>query len=235
MLGQIAKANHSVLSKLRLSKQHDLSIPVQSNISLDRFAMMGAQDPDIASEIYNALWSELTAPSQSGEGLNRPPVIFTIDSIAHVMRDSAYMNPDVEPIHAHDLAIVNHFFKLLSGKEPLSNGGIVLATDSGSNRPGVPGFDHAVARNAALAQKKDTPQWDPWVKVDQRTIDILNGVDVWQIKGLSREEARSIMEYYAKSGMLRQTVNDNLVGEKWTLSGGGIIGELEKGTVKTRI
>ncbi|THW15356.1 hypothetical protein D6D17_04230 [Aureobasidium pullulans] len=235
MLGQIAKANHSVLSKLRLSKQHDLSIPVQSNISLDRFAMMGAQDPDIASEIYNALWSELTAPSQSGEGLKRPPVIFTIDSIAHVMRDSAYMNPDVEPIHAHDLAIVNHFFKLLSGKETLSNGGIVLATDSGSNRPGVPGFDHAVARNAALAQKKDAPQWDPWVKVDQRTIDVLNGVDVWQIKGLSREEARSIMEYYAKSGMLRQTVNDNLVGEKWTLSGGGIIGELEKGTVKTRI
>jgi small subunit ribosomal protein S29 len=35
--------------------------------------------------------------------------------------------------------------------------------------------------------------------------------------------------------MLRQTVNDNLVAEKWTLSGGGIIGELEKGTVKTRI
>ncbi|KAH0359912.1 hypothetical protein KCU89_g19320, partial [Aureobasidium melanogenum] len=85
------------------------------------------------------------------------------------------------------------------------------------------------------AQKKEAPQWDPWVKVDQRSIDVLNGVDVWQIKGLSREEARNIMEYYAKSGMLRQTVNDNLVAEKWTLSGGGIIGELEKGTVKTRI
>jgi len=145
------------------------------------------------------------------------------------------MSPEVTPIHAHDLHIVNHFFGLLSGKATLPNGGMVLATDSGSNRPSIPGFDHAIARNAALAQGKQAPEWDPWVKVDQRAIDVLNGVDVWQIKGLSREEARSIMEYYAKSGMLRQIVNDNLVAEKWTLSGGGIIGELEKGTVKTRI
>ncbi|KAG9738483.1 hypothetical protein KCU84_g7156, partial [Aureobasidium melanogenum] len=235
LLGQIAKANHTVLSKLRLSRKHELSIPVQSNISLDRFAMMGAQDPEIACEIYNALWSELTAPSKDGEGLSRPPVVFTIDSVAHIMRDSAYMNADVQPIHAHDLAIVKHFFNLLSGKQTLPNGGMIFAADSGSNRPSIPGFDHAVARNAALAQKKEVPQWDPWVKVDQRSIDVLNGVDVWQIKGLSREEARSIMEYYAKSGMLRQTVNENLVAEKWTLSGGGIVGELEKGTVKTRI
>jgi len=88
LLGQLAKANHIVLSKLRLSKDHKLSIPVQSNISLDRFAMMGAADPEIACEIYNALWAELTSASQSGEGLARPPIVFTIDSIAHVMRDS---------------------------------------------------------------------------------------------------------------------------------------------------
>jgi small subunit ribosomal protein S29 len=235
MLSQIAKANHTVLSKMRLSKQYKLSVPVQSNISLDRLAMMGAQDPDIAWEIYETLWSELTAPSQEGQGLARPPVVFTVDSISHVMRNSAYLNVDVQPIHAHDLSIVSHFLKLLAAKKPLPNGGMVLGIDSASNRPGVPGFDFAVARNAAIAQNKTVPEWDPWAKVDQRSIDCMAGVDVWQIKGLSREEARSIMEYYAKSGMLRQIVNDNLVGEKWTLSGGGIIGELEKGTVRTRI
>ncbi|KAH0287795.1 hypothetical protein M436DRAFT_83595 [Aureobasidium namibiae CBS 147.97] len=235
LLSQIAKANHTVLSKLRLSLDHKFSIPIQSNISLDRFAMMGATDPELAPEIYTALWKELTAKSGTGEGMQRPPVVFTVDGVAHVMKESAYMSPDVTPIHAHDLSIVNHFFSLLNGKAKLPNGGMVLATDSGSNKPTIPGFEHAVARNAALAKGQQAPQWDPWVKVDQRTIDVLNGVDVWQIKGLSREEARSIMEYYAKSGMLRQTVNDTLVAEKWTLSGGGIIGELEKGTVKTRI
>jgi small subunit ribosomal protein S29 len=162
---------------MRLSRDHNLSIPIQSNISLDRFAMMGATDPEIACEVYNALWTELTSASQEGEGLARPPVVFTIDSIAHVMRDSAYMSPDVTPIHAHDLTIVNHFFRLLSGKATLPNGGMVLATDSGSNRPTIPGFDHAVARNAAIAKGQQAPQWDPWVKVDQRSIDVLNGVD----------------------------------------------------------
>ena len=235
LLSQIAKANHTVLSKLRLSLDHKLSIPVQSNISLDRFAMMGATDPELAPEIYAAFWKELTAKSGTGEGMKRPPVVFSVDGIAHVMKESAYMSADVTPIHAHDLSIVNHFFKLLSGKTALPNGGMVLATDSCSNKPTIPGFEHAIARNAALAKGQQAPSWDPWVKVDQRTIDVLKGVDVWQIKGLSREEARSIMEYYAKSGMLRQIVNDNLVAEKWTLSGGGIIGELEKGTVKTRI
>ncbi|KAI4767265.1 hypothetical protein E4T45_14374, partial [Aureobasidium sp. EXF-8846] len=193
LLGQLAKANHIVLSKLRLSQEHKLSIPIQSNISLDRLAMMGAADPEIACEIYNALWAELTFASKEGEGLARPPIVFTIDSIAHVMRDSAYMSPEVTPIHAHDLHIVNHFFRLLSGKATLPNGGMVLATDSGSNRPTIPGFEHALARNAAIAKGQQAPEWDPWVKVDQRTIDVLNGVDVWQIKGLSREEARSIM------------------------------------------
>ena len=136
---------------------------------------------------------------------------------------------------AHDLSLVNHFISLLSGKQPLPNGGLILAADSGSNRPTTPGFDHGIARSIAVSQERTPPVWDPWVKVDQRSIDCIEGVDVWEVKGLSRDEARSIMEYYAKSGMLRQTVNDSLVGEKWTLSGGGIIGELEKGTVRTRI
>lgn len=235
LLSQIAKANYPVLSKLRLSKEHNLPVPVQSNISLDRFAMMGAQDPDIACEVFAALWTELTSPSQSGEGLSRPPVVFTVDSIAHMMRETEYLDTEVKPIHAHNFTLVSHFLQLLANKHKLPNGALILAADSASNRPSLPGFDHAIARNAAQAAKLPLPKWNPWIQVDQRTIDCLDGVDVWQIKGLSREEARAMLEYYAKSGMVRQTVDDLFVGEKWTLSGGGIVGELEKASVRTRI
>ena len=61
------------------------------------------------------------------------------------------------------------------------------------------------------------------------------GIDVQRIKGLSKEEARGLMEYWAKSGILRQTVSEGLVGEKWTISGGGVIGELERGCLRMRI
>lgn len=228
LLGAIAKANHALLSSLQLSQKHDLPIPVQENISLSRFCELGARDPDIAWDFYQALWKELSAPG-------RPSVMYTLDAVNHVMAPTAYLNADTENVHAHDLAIVRHFMNFLSGKEKLANGGVILAADSNSNRPGVPAFDFALERNQATQEGREVQAWDPYVKVDKRVLDSLNGVDVWKLEGLSRDEAKGVMEYYAKSGMLRYTVNDRLIGEKWTLSGGGIIGALEKASVMLRV
>jgi small subunit ribosomal protein S29 len=52
---------------------------------------------------------------------------------------------------------------------------------------------------------------------------------------LSKAEAKGLMEYYAMSGVLRGSVTERFVSEKWSLSGGGIIGELESAAVRTRI
>ena len=59
--------------------------------------------------------------------------------------------------------------------------------------------------------------------------------NVIKVGGLSKEEARSIMEYYAESGMLRAKVDDGFVSEKWSLAGMGNIGELERASVRLRI
>ena len=262
----------------------------------------------------------MTSPTQSAE--RRPPLLFAFDGLAHAMRDSKYLDADVQPIHAHDLALVNHFVSFMSGKRKLNNGGMILGTDSQSNRPSVPAFDFAIERNAAIAdahpqiapplagqegqgtqiargqeaesaQKQqgskqtkqgpipDThksantglttrekaretaltksprkhpgqprppdprfptrqldrfpspqiPEWNPHVRVDQRVLAAMEGVSVREIRGLSREEARGIMEYYARSGMLRQRISEGFVQEKWTLAGGGIVGELERGSL----
>ncbi|GAB7349637.1 hypothetical protein MBLNU459_g0316t1 [Dothideomycetes sp. NU459] len=235
LLGAIAKANHALLSTLRLSKKHNLPIPVQENISLARFAELGARDPDIAWPFYQALMEELTTPSQQGEGLTRPPVLFTFDSINHVMANSAYLSADLEKVHAHDLALVRHFMSFFSGAKKLSNGGAILAADSSSNRTNNPTFDFTLSRNEALASGKNAPEWNAYVKADQNVLKAMDGVDVWEIKGLTKDEARGVMEYYARSGMLRHTVNDSLIAEKWTLSGGGIIGALERASVLMRV
>ncbi len=60
-------------------------------------------------------------------------------------------------------------------------------------------------------------------------------MEIQRLKGLSKDEARGLMEYWAKSGLVRQKVNETLVGEKWTLSGGGVVGELERATVRMKI
>ena len=80
-------------------------------------------------------------------------------------------------------------------------------------------------------------QKDPFAKYDERVLGVFDkgGVQVKRMGGLSKEEARGLMEYWALSGMVRQRVDDGFVGEKWTLSGGGCVGELERAVVRMRI
>ncbi|KAK5173336.1 uncharacterized protein LTR77_002017 [Saxophila tyrrhenica] len=236
LLSNIARANQKLLSSLQLSKQHRLPVPVQSNMSLSRFVELGAQDPDLAWPIWQALWSELTAPSQSQskEGLNRPPVLVTMDGVDQAMRNSAYLDSDVNPIHAHDLALPRDFVSLLSGQTSLPNGGMVLAATCDSNRASAPTLDHCLAHAYAVQNETEPPSWDPFVAKDAKVEAALEGVEALKLPGISKSEARGVMEYYAQSGLLRNTVTEGLVSEKWTLAGSGIIAELEKATVRAR-
>lgn len=73
---------------------------------------------------------------------------------------------------------------------------------------------------------------NPYLTYDQRVLDIFLSrpgiIQVQRLKGLSKTEARALMEYWAKSGVVRQTVDETLLSEKWALSGGGVVGELER-------
>ncbi|KAK5137571.1 hypothetical protein LTR08_007866 [Meristemomyces frigidus] len=306
LLGNIAKANRGLLSNMRLAGQHQLPVPLPPNCSLLRLVELGANDADLAWPVWQALWTELTTPSQpEQEGLQRPPLFVGMDGVDFIMRDSAYLDSEAQPVHAHELALVRDYADILSGKTSLPNGGLVLAATTGSNRPSAPTFHHYLNRNHAEAHlptlvslrdrlraqavdahsasdlnfaeldsllstlppsladqlhtfrrramasqrsnasvakflaacdtfQPELPHWDPYLAIDQRVADVMGNVRVQKLQGLSKEEARGVMEYYAQSGMLRHTVTDGLVSEKWTLAGNGIIGELEKGAVRAR-
>ena len=74
---------------------------------------------------------------------------------------------------------------------------------------------------------------NPFATYDDRVLGCVNeGIEVQRLEGVSREEARGLMEYWAKSGMLRRKVSEGFVGEKWAVSGGGVVGELQRATVR---
>ena len=247
LLSRIATANQTVLSGLHLSQRHP-SFPttLQPDISLEQLANIGAQDRELAWPAFQALWSELnaTAPAADAEGTQefkpRPPMLVTVDGLAHWMMQSKYRTSEFEPIHAHDLTLVNHFLSLLSSPAgsstpTLANGGLLLYATSGSNSPTIYGFNTALkqieARNSGVSETSpEFPIPDPYLKADQRVLDLLNKKDIklQKLNGLSKGEARGLMEYFAQSGILREKVDDDWVGEKWSLAGGGIIGELER-------
>ena len=113
--------------------------------------------------------------------------------------------------------------------------------------------------NATGQEPNPIPQPDPYFRYDQRVLNVLatpetplsgslpegiqstksssrgSDIEVQRLRGLSKEEAKGLMEYWALSGMLRHEVSERLVGEKWTVSGGGIVGELERGCVGMRV
>jgi small subunit ribosomal protein S29 len=270
MLAQVARANHDVLSRLRLSGKRAVPSALRDNPSLLRLAMLGGSDPEIAWPILDAFLDELTLPSSSlpgddgkADAQQRPPVLFAADGIAHFMRLSHYRDPAFNLIHAHDLALVQRFVAFLTGAQPLPNGGAVLAATSMSNVPAAPSFAHlmrqregmlaaaaaaaaadptlggrdpaAAAALAAATAPYVPPPLGPFVPLDARVVDAVGSVEVMRLPGLTRRETRALLEYYAASGLLRETVDESKVSEKWTVAGGGIVGEIERAALTPKL
>jgi small subunit ribosomal protein S29 len=230
LLSQIVKANNDVLQSLQTKRKHNLTIPIPDNISLARLCELGAREPDYAWSVFEAFWSEITA-----EG--RPPVLMALDSLNFIMQESLYKSAQFEDIHAYDLAFVKHFTDYLGGKKALPNGGAILAATSRSHAPTSKSLslllEQGLARQAGL---EGSVLRDPYErKYDARAEEGLAGVQVLQLKGLSKHEARGLMEYWAQSGVLRQAVDERCVTEKWSLAGNGIVGEIERSALRMRI
>lgn len=228
-LAQIQKSN-SVLQTLHVTKSHNLPIPLPEKTTLARLCELGARDPDISWPIFQAFWAEITGPA-------RPPVLFTLDSLSFTMGLSAYRSASYELIHAHDLALVQHFVTYLSGEKPLPNGGAILGATSRSHAPVSASLELALKQAIEKQQHGEImTKKDPYgKKYDTRAEDKLKSVEVLKLKGLSKVEARGLMEYWAQSGLLRSRVDERLVTEKWALAGNGIVGEIERGVLRMRI
>lgn len=166
------------------------------------------------------------------------------------MTDSAYKSSAFKPVHAHELAIVDWFMGYLSGASPMPNGGMVLAATSQSNAPNVPTLNMVLKEVEELQSgvsvrggpgtipKPYRPAVrDPFTRYDERVLSVLKpkpqGPRIQRLAGLTKEEVRGLLEYYARSGLLRQKVSEGLVAEKWSMSGGGVVGELERASLHT--
>ncbi|KAF1914994.1 mitochondrial ribosomal death-associated protein 3-domain-containing protein [Ampelomyces quisqualis] len=236
LLQQIQLSNSTFLAKTRLSTKPNLPLPLAKDATLEGLVALGRANPEASWPVFVALWNELSQPG-------RPPVVLALDGLSHIMRNSDYLSADVKPIHAHDFTLIRHFVDHLSGQKQLRNGGIVIGATSHSNAPKSPALDHYIEVAEARRKTPDNiPQWHPYKNVDTRVMDVLKGLntasedfDTLHVGGLTKEEARSIIEYYAESGLLRHVVNEGFVCEKWSLAGMGNIGELERTSVRLRI
>ncbi|KAH8690858.1 mitochondrial ribosomal death-associated protein 3-domain-containing protein [Talaromyces proteolyticus] len=247
LLLRTSLGNEDVLSKLHVSLKHpELKHLIRPKMTLNELLRLGVQDTSISWPVFNAFWAEMNATSGPEGFQTRPPLLVAADGIGHWMLDSKYRNPEYKFIHAHDFALVKHFLSLLrpgSSQSALSNGGILLYSTSASNKPSTPTFDLALQqlasrRSGVSESSPEFPRADPYDQIDNRVVDIFkpsatrsateDALDLQILGGLSRDEARGLMEYFARSGILQERVSEDWIGEKWSLAGGGLVGEMEK-------
>lgn len=245
LLMRTVEANREVLSSLKVSQQHPKINGLKPTSTLEDLAKLGFQDPAVAWPVFQALWTELTAtaaaPGMEKDFQSRPPMLVAIDGLAHWMQNSAYRDADFKLIHSHDLVFVNHFLSLLrNGQSELKNGGMLLYATSTSNNPSVyaleVALDQMAARQAGISTTSpEYPSAEAYSGADPRVLDLFKPIEgkepqmeLQTLGGLTREETRGYLEYFARSGLLREPVHEHWVSEKWSMSGGGIIGELEK-------
>ncbi|CAK7223983.1 hypothetical protein SCUCBS95973_005364 [Sporothrix curviconia] len=235
-------ANSELLGKFQTGHAHDqLANPVAAGSTL-RDLVNAAKEPDHAWPVFQALLTELLDVETS---LPRPPLVLSIDGLAHLMRISDYRNPAYERIHSHDLVLVRFLVDALGGATRFPHGAAVLAATTYGNAPSNPTMDLALAQRRAEqkadadadadadaasssnSSRKLTP--DPYFRgYDERVAAAMRTVEVLPLKGVSKTETRALLEYWAASGVLRQRVDERAVLSSWTLSGNGVVGELER-------
>ncbi|KAI1866467.1 hypothetical protein JX265_007768 [Neoarthrinium moseri] len=225
LMQAIYSANKDILSKLQVGLEH-IHLPFSVPRSMSLAALANAtKEPDFAWPTFHALWQELLLPG-------RPPIMFNLDGLSHMMRVSDYRNPAFELIHCHDLALLRLFADALGGKTQFPNGAAITGVMTKGNCPKLPSVDMALEQAAAAQAGTEIPARDPFYrKYDDRVFDALKGVSVFNVKGVSKPEARALMEYWAASGVLRMRVDEKNVSEKWTLAGSGVLGEMERASL----
>ncbi|KAJ6184766.1 hypothetical protein N7519_006067 [Penicillium mononematosum] len=235
LLTRTVDANRELLASLKVSQKHPALKTLKPSSTLEDLAKLGFSDPAVSWRVFQALWTELTATAPAA-GLEkdfqpRPPMLVAVDGLAHWMTETdSCPRPRLRP----PLPL------LAEGGRFLKNGGLLLYATSASNNPNPKALnialDRLAARQAGIsASSPEYPQPPAYSDADPRVLDLLqpaekavSPVELQTLGGLTRDEARGFMEYFARSGLLREMINDQWVSEKWSLSGGGIIGELEK-------
>jgi small subunit ribosomal protein S29 len=244
LLQKIAQANRPILHALKVSQNHNLPLKNVQDLTLLHLCEIGAKEPNVAWPLFEALWAELTiknTPEMIEKFGKRPPVLFSADNISYLFSPSGYeiLNPETDrlvPIHSFDFLLPKHIVDHITGAKILPNGGLVLGATSKTHFIKCQPLSVGIAMGQARRDEPERPApvhefWNPLFKIDRRVLDEVANLDVMKLQGIPKEHAQAVIEYWAKSGMVDDRVEQSYIGQKWTLSGGGVIGELEKAVI----
>lgn len=116
--------------------------------------------------------------------------------------------PDLDPFVRYDTRVLNIF------------------NHNNSNPSATAALPSPPPSSSSEITTTQTSQSSPasWLPVTPADCEI----EIKRLSGLTKMEAKALLEYWALSGVLRAEVSERFVGEQWSVAGGGLPGELER-------
>ena len=243
LLQRMASSNQAILQYLQPNHEVPKFITaITRPESLYDMAKLGGENPPIAQQVWEHLCRELTQPGTQP----RPPTLIAIDGLDHWMGPTEYRAADYTIIHAHRFVLVKHLLSLLFSTTSFTYGGMVIGATSNSNSPVYPTFGVLMRQITALNQgvsmtDEQFPMPSPYAQADPNVLSLLpsstssNQLNVTRLSGLTKPETTGLLKYFTNSGILKDAMTEQSIAEKWTMSSGGVIGQLCKLGVAARM
>lgn len=197
---KIKRANQAIFSKLKLSTdltftskrvehtlkkdEHTIADFLRVNIDFGKFA------PTTAFQI---LTRELLYHSKD------VPILVSVDNVNALIDHhvTTYKSRDFVPLKTSDFEMGDFFIKVLSGEINFEKGGILAANNNSLGNAG-----NTLNVSLGLAQH------NPYAKENEFDLNIANrllsngGLKPFFVKNLSKEESKSLLEFYRESGVM---------------------------------
>ncbi|KAL9113731.1 MAG: hypothetical protein Q9227_002176 [Pyrenula ochraceoflavens] len=148
--------------------------------------------------------------------------------------------PRPSPYDKHDPRVLNLSW-YATGRQPPGQPTFLAAPATSEDSVELTWQHSSTLKSLSAEIRLETDFWEATHDLPECPPELLNipGKDlarpeIVELQGLSKAETKALLEYVARNGLMRETVDDALVGEKWTLAGGGIVGEVLKAGLRVR-
>lgn len=229
-LDKILRVNDKILTKIPIKNEysfegntrHKSQVKATPNRHTLYDLVKLSVAPRYRGKQFDAIIYELTEQ-------DKVPVFLTVDHFNSLTSDfqTAYRDTENRSVHVEKFQIGKLIFEFASGAKFFKKGGVILVTSTDAKTTDT--------LNAGLGLSEPDP-YTPEHRWDRELSEKLKGVKPYQLHKFSKENVSTLVEKFIdadifKTSDLQGNTFENLVSQKYILSGNGNPGELIKSIV----
>ncbi|RIA84681.1 mitochondrial ribosomal death-associated protein 3-domain-containing protein [Glomus cerebriforme] len=187
LLRQIKLVNERHLININLRRDHQIHRHVIKDNNASQLLDVGINDPHSAQEVFEIFLEEI--------GNNQEyPVLLAVDEVNAFYTDSEYRDVDDSLLEATKLSLPRTILEYFSGNKDFTYGAVIGALSQN--------FKPFVSKPLEVALGlSESSLWKP---ISRTILQYATGLQRFDVKEYSKDEAKGVMDYYYNTSILPQ-------------------------------